>query len=208
MKKVKVYYQNQIKRFSMSNRASYSEFVKILENLFTNLKVENQEVLYRDSDGEWINFNSQIEWNEAMELTDTLLISIPTLEPQVNGGVTCDGCKKESFRGKRYKCKVCPDFDYCEECFQKNRGHSSHPFIEFYRSKRILPCCKAETKPLLTKEEKKVREEKIEENEEFSIQLNVLKGMGFDNSEKNLQLLKKHSGNLQKIVDEQLNLIH
>ena len=29
--------------------------------------------------------------------------------------------------GPRYKCKVCDNFDYCEECFRSKRSHK-HPF--------------------------------------------------------------------------------
>ena len=34
----------------------------------------------------------------------------------VHQKVTCDGCKVFPIRGIRYKCTVCPDFDYCEKC--------------------------------------------------------------------------------------------
>lgn len=205
MKKIKVYFKNQIKRFSVSNRTSYSDLIKILENLFIDLKVEHQELLYKDQDNEWVSFNTQLEWNEAIELTDTLLIVIPTHEPQINQNITCDGCKKENFKGTRYKCKICSDFDYCSSCYIKNNAHSTHPFIEIFRSRRIIPVCKGKSEKKESVEKKEEKDDQSEENEEFSLQLKVLKGMGFDNTEKNLQLLKKHNGNLQKSVDEQLN---
>lgn len=42
-------------------------------------------------------------------------------------GITCDGCHKHNFVGKRYKCLVCPDFDLCEGCEEKNEHQ--HPMI-------------------------------------------------------------------------------
>lgn len=42
-------------------------------------------------------------------------------------GVTCDGCNKNPIIGKRYKCLVCPDFDFCEECESANEH--MHPMI-------------------------------------------------------------------------------
>lgn len=40
----------------------------------------------------------------------------------VHMGITCDGCKKRNFVGKRFKCLVCPDFDLCEAC-EANNDH-------------------------------------------------------------------------------------
>jgi len=34
----------------------------------------------------------------------------------VHERVTCDGCQVSPIRGIRYKCTVCPNFDYCEKC--------------------------------------------------------------------------------------------
>ena len=40
--------------------------------------------------------------------------------------VQCDGCKMNPLRGNRYKCKGCPDFDFCESCYQKNNESHAH----------------------------------------------------------------------------------
>jgi hypothetical protein len=42
--------------------------------------------------------------------------------------VTCDGCNTYPIVGVRYKCSVCPDFDYCEKC-EETREHC-HPFLK------------------------------------------------------------------------------
>ena len=42
--------------------------------------------------------------------------------------VLCDGCKMNPIRGNRYKCKGCPDFDFCENCYQKNKNTHGHEF--------------------------------------------------------------------------------
>jgi hypothetical protein len=45
--------------------------------------------------------------------------------------VTCDGCGKHPIIGVRYKCAVCENFDYCEECEVKYcDSQHCHPFIK------------------------------------------------------------------------------
>jgi hypothetical protein len=33
-------------------------------------------------------------------------------------GVSCDSCLKGNFRGRRYKCLVCYDYDLCAACYE------------------------------------------------------------------------------------------
>jgi len=46
----------------------------------------------------------------------------------IHFNVLCDGCKMNPIRGNRYKCKGCPDFDFCENCYQKNKDTHGHEF--------------------------------------------------------------------------------
>ncbi|KAL3863517.1 hypothetical protein ACJMK2_005271 [Sinanodonta woodiana] len=46
-------------------------------------------------------------------------------------GVSCDSCLKGNFRGKRYKCLVCYDYDLCATCYEAGvtttRHTTDHP---------------------------------------------------------------------------------
>uniref|UniRef100_T1HUH5 E3 ubiquitin-protein ligase KCMF1 n=1 Tax=Rhodnius prolixus TaxID=13249 RepID=T1HUH5_RHOPR len=46
-------------------------------------------------------------------------------------GISCDSCLTENFKGKRYKCLICYDYDLCERCYESNsttaRHVNSHP---------------------------------------------------------------------------------
>ena len=42
--------------------------------------------------------------------------------------IICDGCGMKPLVGKRYKCKECEDFDYCEKCYEKNKDTHKHEF--------------------------------------------------------------------------------
>lgn len=53
----------------------------------------------------------------------------------VHPGVKCDSCNK-SILGTRYKCTVCEDFDFCEECEEKNYGSHNHLFIKIRSPQR------------------------------------------------------------------------
>ena len=41
--------------------------------------------------------------------------------------IVCDGCQTSNFKGRRYKCIVCPDFDLCETC--EGQKIHSHPML-------------------------------------------------------------------------------
>ena len=33
-------------------------------------------------------------------------------------GVSCDSCMKANFKGRRYKCLICYDYDLCATCYE------------------------------------------------------------------------------------------
>ncbi|KAK9503769.1 hypothetical protein O3M35_010260 [Rhynocoris fuscipes] len=41
-------------------------------------------------------------------------------------GVSCDSCLNENFKGKRYKCLICYDYDLCELCYETNAATARH----------------------------------------------------------------------------------
>ena len=47
---------------------------------------------------------------------------------EIHFGIICDGCGMKPLTGKRYKCKGCNDFDYCEKCYEKNKETHKHEF--------------------------------------------------------------------------------
>ncbi len=49
----------------------------------------------------------------------------------VHERVTCDGCQKFPIIGNRYKCIICHDFDFCEEC--ESKGTHPHAFLKIRR---------------------------------------------------------------------------
>lgn len=41
-------------------------------------------------------------------------------------GVSCDSCRKNNFRGLRYKCLICYDYDLCSACYEAGLTSSRH----------------------------------------------------------------------------------
>ncbi|XP_076242305.1 E3 ubiquitin-protein ligase KCMF1 isoform X2 [Calliopsis andreniformis] len=41
-------------------------------------------------------------------------------------GVSCDSCLKGNFRGRRYKCLVCYDYDLCARCYEGGASTTRH----------------------------------------------------------------------------------
>ena len=69
--------------------------------------------------------------NEAAEETK---VELDLTKYGVHSGITCDGCKKKSFLGYRWKCIKCKNHDLCNEChgvFVSKRGAalSISPFL-------------------------------------------------------------------------------
>ena len=53
----------------------------------------------------------------------------------IHSGVMCDQCKKCPIIGVRFKCAICPDFDFCEECEKKFAAQHNHAFYKIYEPK-------------------------------------------------------------------------
>jgi len=50
--------------------------------------------------------------------------------------IVCDSCDKE-IRGRRYKCLICPDFDLCQSCEQKNE-HFEHAMMRLVKPDTLV----------------------------------------------------------------------
>jgi len=55
----------------------------------------------------------------------------PVSTVTVHHGVSCDNCNKSPITGARFKCKLCPNFDLCEECESKDVHPADHPLFKF-----------------------------------------------------------------------------
>ena len=54
-------------------------------------------------------------------------------EKVVHRHYICDGCEMNPIVGVRYKCAICPDFDFCEKCEAKMGEKHNHPFVKYIK---------------------------------------------------------------------------
>ena len=80
----------------------------------------------------------------------------------VHIGVRCNNCERQNFKGRRYKCLVCDDFDLCEKCEDKT-AHP-HPMVRF--TKRDLERKGTTLYKLnnILESGKSIKEDKVKEN--------------------------------------------
>jgi len=111
--------KEQIEKIQRITRDAVNEI-----NNLTKLVIEQANSLI-----EKIN-NPQLYKSESSD--NILLRTAPKVEkkekPEIHFNIICDGCKVTPLRGNRYKCKVCKDFDFCEECYKKQKESHGHDF--------------------------------------------------------------------------------
>lgn len=119
-----------------------------------------------------------------------------TKSKAIHPGVKCDSCNK-AIIGIRYKCTVCEDFDFCEECEEKNHNKHNHLFIKIRT---------AQTAPIKIIIDENIVPKKEENDDIFEVLTKEMKGYfnltGF--SDKQIyNALKSAKGNF----DEALGLL-
>jgi hypothetical protein len=82
---------------------------------------------------------------------------------QVHASVVCDGCSTSPIQGIRYKCSVCPDFDFCEKC-EAEKSHP-HPMLKIRKAEHapaFIKCSYASQSQ--NKEEPKINNSSMRES--------------------------------------------
>lgn len=158
---------DEIRRFNLSLKDTtglYKSMIEKIQQAYGDLLPNQAEIktYWQDDECELIGFSSDNELQYAIDVLAALNLSKPyakTLlfkvyiakksektksekkdhQKGVHLGVVCDACDGPVI-GSRYKCTVCPDYDLCEECNNKNlhKEHSlnkiqrpNHPFGMF-----------------------------------------------------------------------------
>jgi hypothetical protein len=114
-----IFHADQSEIMSSASEVNLDESIeeklrKMLPSIISKIKSEvTEEILNRSK----VSQKSKVEEEKKAEHTQV-----------VHRWVNCDGCGKKGIEGIRYKCAVCPDFDFCEKC-EAIVDHP-HPFLK------------------------------------------------------------------------------
>lgn len=72
-------------------------------------------------------FNLNLNFNEKEQQKENKKEE----KKECHNHIICDGCKMNPIIGKRYKCKTCYNFDFCEKCYESNKATHKHQFQLF-----------------------------------------------------------------------------
>ena len=111
-------YSTSIKKNGITIKIDISQNSKLYKITEENIKNENSKIENKKIENGGIeNQNQKIEENKNKEIA-------------IHNNVQCDGCKCKPIKGIRYKCTICPNFDYCEKCEKKYSEKHGHPFLK------------------------------------------------------------------------------
>ena len=96
----------------VAHKFESAEKIDILSNRCLELEGELQSLRH---------FN-QVQ-NREVKVDTGMAVSVETQHI----GIVCDGCNAGNFKGRRFKCLICDDFDLCEKC--EHQKIHSHPMI-------------------------------------------------------------------------------
>ena len=126
------------RRFNSFTNQMHFEAKKLIEDI--NLAKQNQKELI-------CPFRKKLEKKEISKKEKDEKKNNEE-KKEIHWNVTCNGCRRYPIVGKRYKCQICPNFDFCEYCYEKEKENHKHGFnivkpIDFKILKKEL--LKAET---------------------------------------------------------------
>ena len=124
--------EEDIKKEKEKNKKEQIEQIKKITKDAVN-EINNLTKLVIEQSNSLIKRINNPQLYKSQSSDDILLRAAPKIEKkpklEIHYNIICDGCKVTPLRGNRYKCKTCKDFDFCEECYKKNKESHGHDFI-------------------------------------------------------------------------------
>ncbi|CAB5371314.1 unnamed protein product [Rhizophagus irregularis] len=82
--------------------------------------------------GMFVETSGRKEFDALPALTHYMLTPEERLQNGIHAGITCNYCGKSEWKGTRFKCSECPDYDLCFDCIKTpNLLHNvQHHFLK------------------------------------------------------------------------------
>ena len=106
-------------------------------------------------------------------------------------GVKCEKCGKNPITGYRYKCSVCPNFNLCQDCEQKNAASLEH-------NHNFIKMREEEKKPKINPEIKEIKKEEKKNNPPKQEIININKVNEKEKKEYNYEIPPNNINELNK----------
>ena len=123
--------EEDLKKEKEKHKKEQTEKIKKITRDAVN-EINNLTKLVIEQSNALIERINNPELYKSQSSDDILLRAAPKIvkkeKPEIHFNIVCDGCKVTPLRGNRYKCKKCKDFDFCENCYQKNKESHGHDF--------------------------------------------------------------------------------
>ena len=114
--------------------------IKVIENMHDWKMI----IAYKDEEKRLLIFIISITagWQYQTKKKREEIVNIDNVEywrwawlqdDDINQRIICDGCQMNPIKGLRFKCLDCPDFDLCEECYNKeiHKHHKMKRITQF-----------------------------------------------------------------------------
>ena len=143
------YFREKIKLHEVSNDITYKFFLEKVDRFPKWNKKENHEFLNEALDSSWgpiandiiggINLiqleESKINYNKKK---NELKKNEEKLNKEVHENIICNVCFKKDFKGKRFICAECNDYNLCQDCenifYQKQIHQREHTLIQINKA--------------------------------------------------------------------------
>lgn len=112
------------------------EDLQLLEQLYKSpLKISIKEIQIPEPKKKTNEMEEEISYLIEKKLQESFIKEEKKI---VHSTVKCDGCCIKPIPGTRYKCSICPNFDFCEKC-EKEIKHPNHAFLKIRDMETELP---------------------------------------------------------------------
>ncbi|UXI17081.1 Protein unc-13-like protein [Sarcoptes scabiei] len=118
----------------IDNFIVYVEFLKEIYTRMSNEQIELKSISIQKLFGAASKIDvrkfvqSMTDFEDQNEIFQWLIIYHRMFDSEsvVHHHITCDSCGKTSFEGFRYKCKICSNYNQCQNCFWTGRSSKNH----------------------------------------------------------------------------------
>lgn len=99
-----------------------------IENIVSSKVQSTQNEIIKSFNTEVLKASELLYYSKVNNTNNSKQISVKRVGLPEHTGITCEHCRQFPIMGVRYKCLICPSFDLCEQCEEKEKHN--HPMAK------------------------------------------------------------------------------